>query len=70
MKVYIQESLKSKVTNTEAEILILTSTLTLHIGGRWCTSDLRVVSIDIKAYIRRWRQGLYPGIKKTGVKCL
>ena len=70
MKVHIQYPLKSKVTNTEAEILIPTSTLTLHIGGRWCTSDLGVVSIDIRAYTRQWRQGLYPGIKKTGVKCL
>ena len=31
VKIHIQDRLKSKVTNTEAEILILTSTLTWHI---------------------------------------
>jgi hypothetical protein len=51
--------------NSDAENIILSSMCKCHMGSRWYTSDLQIVTIDIEAYVLTWQQGLYPGVEKN-----
>jgi len=43
---------------------------TLHMGGRWYTSYLYIVTRNVLTFVQSWHQGMYAGIGETGVKCL
>jgi len=41
-----------------------------HMGSRWYTSDLHLVTIDIELFVPPWHLGLYFGVEEIGVNCL
>jgi hypothetical protein len=38
--------------------------ITRHMGSRWYTSDLHMITSDIETFVARWHQGLFPEVKE------
>jgi hypothetical protein len=53
-----------KVTNADTENFLLPWMYTWHMGSRRYTSHIRVVTIDIQAFLPPWHQGSYPSIEE------
>jgi len=61
---------KNKVTDSDTENFILISMCMWHMGSRWYTSDLHVVTTDSDAFVTTWYLDLHFGVEEFRSKCL
>jgi len=65
-----EEFQKIRYKDSDAEKFFHTLMYTWHMGGRWYTSYLYIVTRNVLTFVLQWHQGICAGLGEIGVKCV